>query len=164
MLEDTKLVRTPSISLPRRSCALFGCVITTNQNRKRIGKKKKNSSLCAIILLRILSFSFLYHFTSYPSSPQLQPRQHYRDNFLLHHIIVNIFPWNKICQNLFHLNPSPLFSYQLPKIYLPFQNEKSLMKPDEFDFRSLPTFLLYIYIYMCIYTPSTILSFLRTCL
>ena len=30
----------------------------------------------------------------------------------------------------------------LPKIYLQFQNKKSFMKPDTFDFKSLPSFLL----------------------
>ena len=58
-------------------------------------------------------------------------------------------------QNLFHPNPSLLFSYQHPKIYLHFQNKKSLMKPDTFDFKSLPTFLLQLY-------PPTILYFFLT--
>ena len=61
------------------------------------------------------------------------------DKFLQHHIIVNIFSWNKICWNPFHPNASLLFSDQLPKIYLHFQNKKSLMKP------------IYIYIYIYIY-------------
>ena len=30
--------------------------------------------------------------------------------------------------------------YQLPRIYLYFQNNKSLIKADTFDFKSLPTF------------------------
>ena len=41
--------------------------------------------------------------------------------------------------------PSLLFSYQFPKIYLPFQNKKSLMKPDRFDFISLPSILPKLY-------------------
>ena len=54
-------------------------------------------------------------------------------------------------------NPSQLFSYQLPKIYLHFQNKKSLIKPDRFDFNSTPLLSFYNY------TPSTILLFLLTC-
>ena len=42
-------------------------------------------------------------------------------------------------------NPSQIFSYQLPKIYLHFQNKQSLMKLDTFDFKYLPTFLLQLY-------------------
>ena len=40
----------------------------------------------------------------------------------------------------FYTNPSILLSYQLPKIYLHFQTKKSLIKPDRFDFKSLPNF------------------------
>ena len=46
------------------------------------------------------------------------------------------------------LSPKPFasfFSYQLPKIYLHFQNEIFLMKSDTFDFKSLPAFLLRLY-------------------
>ena len=42
-------------------------------------------------------------------------------------------------------NTSLLLSYQLPKIYIHFQNKKSLMKPDTFDFTSLRPFLLQLY-------------------
>ena len=44
--------------------------------------------------------------------------------------------------NPFHINISLLLSYQLPKIFLHFQNKKkkSLMKPDTIDFKSLLTF------------------------
>ena len=47
--------------------------------------------------------------------------------------------------NSFHPNPSILFSYLLPKIYVHFQNKKSLIKPATFDFKSLPAFLLQLY-------------------
>ena len=80
-----------------------------------------------------------------PSSPQLQPGHHNIDNFLRHHIIVNIFPWNKLCQKSLHPNTSLLFYHQLPKIYFHFLNKKSLMKPDIFDFKSLPAFLRQLY-------------------
>ena len=80
-----------------------------NQNGKRIEKKQIFFILC----LNTLENPFLCFFlTTLPlntSSPQLQPRHHNIDNFLRHHIIVNIFPWNKLCQKPFHANPSLLF-------------------------------------------------------
>ena len=122
-------------------------------------KKRKHFFHCAPSYFW-KSFPFPYHFNLLaPSSPQLQPRHHNIDNFLWHHIIVNIFPWNKICQNPFHSNPSQLFSYQLPKICLYFQNKKSLMKPDTFDFKSLPAFPLQLYpLYHLIISPHMLLN------
>ena len=90
-----------------------------------------------------LSISFSVDFFLYNTKRWAygtQTRYHNIDNFLPHHIIVNIFSWNKICQNPFLPNPSQLFSYLLPKIYLHFHSPRNLMKPDPFDFKSLPTF------------------------
>ena len=81
-----------------------------NQNRKRIKEKKHNIffTLCHHTFEN--PFLFLITLLLSTSSPQLQPRHHNIDNFLQHHIIVNIFPWNKICENPFHPNPSLHFS------------------------------------------------------
>ena len=59
------------------------------------------------------------------------------------------------------LSPKPLlnFSYQLPKIFPHFQNKKSLMKPDTFDFKSLPASLLYLYpLHHVIISPRMLLN------
>ena len=77
----------------------------------RKGKRNPNTfSIWASILLRILSLCLsLYSLPLSPSSSQLQPRLHNIDNFLRYHIIVSIFPWNKLCQNPFHPKPSHFF-------------------------------------------------------
>ena len=97
-----------------------------------------------------------WQLTSGQTTKVLQPRHHNADNFQYHHIIVNIFPWPKICRNPFHPNTSLLFSYQFPKIYHHFENKKYLMKPNTFEFKSLPDFLQKLY-------RSPIVSFLLTC-
>ena len=71
------------------------------------------------------------------------------------HHINNFLPTSHYSQYLFHetnhaknpilKNPSLLLSYQLPKINLHFQNKKSLMIPDTFDFKYLQLFLLQLY-------------------
>ena len=100
--------------------------------RKKTKKTQKHLfTLCNHIFEN--PFLFLITLPLSPSSPQLPPRHHNIDKFQEHHIIINIFPWNKMCRNHFHPNPSLPFSYQLPKIYLQFQNKKSLMKPDTFE-------------------------------
>ena len=40
----------------------------------------------------------------------------------------------------FFAQTCPTHSFQIPEIYVPFQNKKSLMKPDTFLFKFLPTF------------------------
>ena len=88
------------------------------------------------------------HIQFFPSHPNLW-----------HHIIVNISLWNKIYQNTFHQNPPLLFSYQLPKIYLHFQNKKSLMKIDTIDFKSLLAFLQQLYpLHHLIISPHMLLN------
>ena len=58
-----------------------------------------------------------------------------------------------------NLKPSQLFSYQLPKIYLHFQNKKSLMKPDTFDYKSLTVFLIQLYpLHHLIISPDMLLN------
>ena len=47
---------------------------------------------------------------------------------LQHHIIVNIFPWNNICQNPFHPNTSQLFIISSLKSIPTFKTKKSLKK------------------------------------
>ena len=91
---------------------------TQNQNRKRIGKKNV-FSLCATIHLRIFSFCLSLSLCLLAlSSPKLQPRHHNIDNFLRHHIIVNIFPSNKLYQNPVYSNPPDFFLiYSLKSIF-----------------------------------------------
>ena len=115
------------------------------QNRKWIGTRKSKTffSLCHHTFENLFLLPFLITLPLSPFSPQLQPRHYNIDNFRWHHIIVNIFPRNKLCQNHFIPKPSLLFSYQLPKIH--FHNKKNLMKLDTFDFKSLSSFLLQLY-------------------
>ena len=104
-------------------------------------KKQYFFTLCHHIFVNPFLFLFLITLPLSPSLPQLQPRHHNIDNFLQHPIVGNIFLWNKICQNSLTSKPSPTCSYQLRKINLHFQNkEQSLMKPDKFEFKSLPVF------------------------
>ena len=115
-----------------------------NQNRKWIGKKKHFFILCHHTFENPFLLPFFITLSLSPSSPQWQPRHHNIDNFLWHYIIVNIFLWNKILRNPFHPDPSLLFLINSLKSISTFKT-KSLMKPDTFDFKSLPAFLLQLY-------------------
>ena len=129
--------------------------------KRKLNQNRKQSEIFFFTLCHHTfenRFLFLFLITSplSPSSPQLQPRHHNIDNFLRHHIIVNIFPWNKIWQNPFHLNLSLLFSYQLPKMYLQFQNQKLW-----WNLIHLTLILSQVFCYH--YAPSTIVKSLLTC-
>ena len=118
-----------------------------NQNRKWIGKKNETFFHSVLpYFWESFPFAFSNHLPLSPSSAQLQPRHHNIDNFLRHHIIVNSFSMKQIIPKplllfLFYLSYFLFLSNQLPNIYPHFQNKKYfLMKPDTFDFKSLPTF------------------------
>ena len=68
--------------------------------------REKNVTLCHHTFENPFLLLFLNILPLCSSSAQLQPRHHNIDNFRRHHIIAKIFPWNKICQNPFHTNPS----------------------------------------------------------
>ena len=91
-----------------------------NQNRKQIEKTFFHSVLP--YFLKSFPFPFPYHFTSSPYPPQLQPRHHHIDNFLQHHIIVNIFLMKQDMSKPLSSKPFHTFSNQLPKIYLHLKN------------------------------------------
>ena len=72
--------------------------IIMNENKikleNRLGKKNINIffTLCHQPLKNTFILPFQITVPLSPSSPQLQSRHHNIDNFLRHHIIVNIFP------------------------------------------------------------------------
>ena len=114
------------------------------RERKRIGKKTF-FTLCHHSFENPFLLPFLITLPLPLSSPQLQPRHHNRDNFLWHHIIVNIFSMEQVMPKHLSHKPSLTFSYQLPKIYLHIRNKQSLIKHYIFDLNSLPAFLLQLY-------------------
>ena len=92
------------------------------QNRKRI---KKNRDIFSTPYHHTFEDSFLITFSFPPFFTPFPPR---------HHIIVNAFRGNRICQNPL---PSSFFPISFPfsslKLFLFSYDQKSLMKPDTFD-------------------------------
>ena len=77
-----------------------GKYYTEIENRlkeKKQNKRKNIFSLCATILLRILSLLlFLTIYLLALPYPKYNPDTQNRDNFLLHHIIVNILSMKQV--------------------------------------------------------------------
>ena len=93
-------------------------------------------------------FAFPYHFAF------LTPIT----TFLRHHIIVSIFSMKPLKPKSLSHERFLTFSLQNPKIYLHFQ-KKYFVKPDTFDFKFLPAFLLQLYpLHHLIISPHMLLN------